>query len=91
MFPIMAYIARVEKGRYTYLYECRSHRVPGKDNPVSDRIFIGRVDRETREFIPKRYHVTETIDMESLEVIGGIKDLPRVPACYLPMRDKVTS
>ena len=53
----MTYIVRIVKGRYEYLYECRSRRVEGKRNPVSDRIFIGRVDLETREFIPKSYVV----------------------------------
>ena len=55
----MVYIVRIVKGRYTYIYECRSRRVPGKRNPVSDRIYVGRVDNETRRFILKRYEVTE--------------------------------
>ena len=79
----MAYIVRIRKGRFDYLYECRSRRVEGKVNPVSDRIFIGRVDVETRAFLPKKYEVKgET---------RGRRDLPRIPSCYLPMRDVLTS
>ncbi len=81
----MTYMVRIEKGRYTYLYECRSIRVAGKENPVSDRIFIGRVDRETREFIPKRYYVNEVFDVESSEYTKGPYKLPRVPRCYEPL------
>ncbi len=80
----MVYIVRMVKGRYEYLYECRSRRVPGKPNPVSDRIFIGRVDIETRRFIPKRYEVRGELDVETMEVRG--RDLPRIPSCYLPQR-----
>lgn len=79
----MAYIVRIEKGRYTYLYECRSVRVTGRPYPVSDRVFIGRVDRETREFIPKRYTVREEMVLDGAPFIP--KDLPRVPRCYLPL------
>ena len=86
----MTYIVRIVKGRYEYLYECRSRRVEGKRNPVSDRIFIGRVDIETREFIPKRYEVRAEIDLETMTVRGR-RDLPRIPSCYLPLRDGVTS
>ncbi len=79
----MAYIVRIEKGRYTYLYECRSRRIPGRSTPVSDRIYIGRVDVETREFLPKSYVVREemVLDGEPFEP----RRLPRVPRCYLPL------
>lgn len=79
----MSYIVRREGGRYTYLYECRSYRPGNGKGPVSERVFIGRIDRETREFIPKKYYVTETLDFESGEC--RLKDLPKVPACYLPL------
>lgn len=85
----MTYIVRIVKGRYEYLYECRSRRVEGKRNPISDRIFIGRVDLETREFIPKSYVVKGMLDVERMEVMG--RSLPRVPYCYLPMSGEVTS
>ena len=85
----MTYIVRIVKGRYEYLYECRSRRVEGKRNPVSDRIFIGRVDVETREFIPKSYVVRGMLDVERAEVTD--RPLPRVPSCYLPLRGELTS
>ena len=85
----MVYIVRIRKGGYEYLYECRSVRVEGRRNPVSDRIYIGRVDVETRRFIPKKYYVRGLMDLETQEVRG--RDLPRVPACYLPMRKALTS
>ena len=85
----MAYIVRIVKGRYEYLYECRSRRVEEKRSPVSERIFIGRVDLETREFIPKSYVVKGMLDVERLEVTG--RPLPKVPSCYLPMKGEITS
>ena len=86
----MTYIVRIRKGRYEYLYECRSRRVPGKSNPVSERVFIGRVDVETREFIPKNYVVRGELSIETMDVKGR-RDLPKVPSGYMPMRDRVTS
>lgn len=83
----MVYIVRIVKGRYTYIYECRSRRVPEKRSPVSDRIYVGRVDNETRRFIPKRYEVREEAMIE--DILDGSfvpKALPRIPACYLPLR-----
>lgn len=79
----MAYIVRVIKGRYTYLYEGTSRRVPGKKHPVSDRIYIGRVDNETNRFIPKSYTVSERLDVDAWEF--RIRRLPRIPRCYLPL------
>ncbi len=80
----MVYLVRVRREGYEYLYECRSYRPGPGMNPVSDRIYIGRVDVETREFIPKRYHVSEWADLDTgdTHVVG----LPRIPSCYLPMR-----
>lgn len=83
----MTYIVRIRKGGYDYLYECRSRRPEGGGNPVSDRIYIGRVDVETRRFIPKRYHVNETFLFEECEIPGGVRELPRIPRCYMPMRE----
>ena len=79
----MTYIVRVNRGKSTYLYECRSHRPgPGMD-PVSERVYIGRGDNETRGFRPKRYHVTETLDVECFRM--DLKELPKVPSCHIPM------
>ena len=36
-----------------YAYTCTSERVPGKKNPVSKRVYLGIVDPETGEIIPK--------------------------------------
>lgn len=86
----MAYIVRVRRGGYIYLYEGRSRRVKGKKNPVSERVYIGRVDVETRAFIPKKYRVKGSLDIESGEVRD--RGLPRIPDCYLPLREeRVTS
>ena len=38
----------------TYAYTCTSKRVPGKKNPVSRRVYLGVVDPDTGEIIPKR-------------------------------------
>lgn len=85
----MVYIVRIRKGRYIYLYEARSRRVKGKKNPVSERIYIGRVDEKTRRFIPKKYTVSGCLDLETDE--AGDRGLPRIPACYRPMWAELTS
>jgi transposase len=36
-----------------YAYMSTSRRVPGKKNPVTDKVYLGRVDPETGEIIPK--------------------------------------
>ena len=80
----MVYVARQVRGRYEYLYECRSYR-DEYGRPRSDRIMIGRVDVETREFIPKRYHATGEWDLETGE--AAVKPPPRVPSCYEPLAE----
>lgn len=37
-----------------YAYTCTSERVPGKKNPVSRRVYLGIVDPDTGEIIPKK-------------------------------------
>ena len=37
-----------------YAYTCTSERVPGKKNPVSRRVYLGIVNPETGEIIPKK-------------------------------------
>ena len=37
-----------------YAYTCTSERVPGKRNPVSRRVYLGIVDPDTGEIIPKK-------------------------------------
>lgn len=85
----MTYIVRVDRGKSIYLYECRSVRPDKGMDPVSDRVYIGRVDKKTREFIPKRYYVTESFDVESWEF--RIKELPKIPSCHLSMALKASS
>lgn len=80
----MVFIARQIRGRYEYLYECRSYR-DGEGRPRSDRVMIGRVDTVTGEFIPKRYHNCGWLDVETGE--ASVKPLPRVPSCYEPLSE----
>ena len=41
-----------ERNGILYAYECTSHRVPGKKNPVSERRYLGKVDNATGKIIP---------------------------------------
>lgn len=43
----------VKRNGNTYAYESTSRRVPGKKNPVTDVIYLGKVDPETGKIIPK--------------------------------------
>ena len=47
-------ITYTERNGHTYAYRCTSVRVPGRKNPVSRREYIGVVDPETGEIIPKK-------------------------------------
>lgn len=44
----------MERNGRRYAYEATSRRVPGKKNPVTDSVYLGRVDPETGEIIPKQ-------------------------------------
>lgn len=43
-----------KKNGKTYAYRSTSHRVPGKKNPVSTNEYLGTVDPETGEIVPKK-------------------------------------
>lgn len=86
----MTHMVRVRRGGYTYLYECVTYRLKGVDTPRTDRIYIGRIGPDGR-FKSKKYHVYETFDLENQVVVGGLKELPRVPPCYEPLREFTSS
>ena len=86
----MTHLLRVRRGGYVYLYECVTYRVEGVDTPRNDRIYIGRVGPDGI-FKSKKYHVRETFDIESQEVVGGLHELPRVPPCYEGLREFTSS
>lgn len=43
-----------DRGGRRYAYRCTSKRVPGSKNPVSRKEYLGVVDPETGEIVPKR-------------------------------------
>jgi transposase len=49
----MGSIYYIERNGNRYAYESTSRRVPGKKNPVTDKVYLGRVDPETGKIIPK--------------------------------------
>lgn len=49
----MGSIYYVERNGVKYAYESTSRRVPGKKNPVTDKVYLGKVDPETGKIIPK--------------------------------------
>lgn len=79
----MTHLVRVTRGKYQYFYESNSVRVEGKRNPVSQRIYVGRLDLETREFKPKSYMVHGEADLDSSAFKN--RALPKVPRCHLAM------
>lgn len=44
----------IERNGRKYAYTCTSRRVPGKKNPVSQMTYVGAVDPDTGDIIPKR-------------------------------------
>jgi len=44
----------IKRNDNTYAYESISERVPGKKNPVTHKKYLGKVDPETGEIIPKQ-------------------------------------
>lgn len=53
----MGSIYYVERNGVKYAYESTSRRVPGKKNPVTDKVYLGKVDPETGKIIPKEPRV----------------------------------
>jgi transposase len=50
----MGSIFFIQRNNRKYAYESTSRRVPGKKNPVTDKVYLGRVDPETGKIIPKK-------------------------------------
>jgi len=49
----MRSILYMERNGRKYAYESTSRRVPGRKSPVTDKVYLGRVDPRTRKIIPK--------------------------------------
>ena len=49
----MGTIFYLERNGNRYAYEATSRRVPGKKNPVTKNVYLGKVDPETGKIIPK--------------------------------------
>lgn len=49
----MGSIYYIERNGQKYAYESTSRRVPGRKNPVTDKVYLGKVDPETGKIIPK--------------------------------------
>jgi len=50
----VASIFYVKRNNNVYAYESVSKRVPGRKNPVTEKTYLGKVDPETGEIIPKK-------------------------------------
>ena len=49
----MPSIYYIERNGIKYAYQSTSKRVPGKKSPVTEKIYLGKVDPETGNIIPK--------------------------------------
>ena len=76
---IVIYVARYmgymaiyyqQKDGKTYAYRSTSHRVPGKKNPVSTNEYLGVVDPETGEIIPKKVRADPS-QSEGTDAVAG--------------------
>lgn len=54
-------ISYIERNGRKYAYTCTSRRVPGKKNPVSKMTYLGVVDPESGEILPKKSRTPEPI------------------------------
>lgn len=54
-------ISYIERNGRKYAYTCTSRRVPGKNNPVSKMTYLGVVDPESGEILPKKSRTPEPI------------------------------
>ena len=84
-------ISYIERNGRRYAYTCTSRRIPGRKNPVSEMTYIGVVDPDTGEIVPKKSRipkpvpVPDEVDMKSFgdallvmtiaERLGIIEDL----------------
>ena len=58
-------ITYTELNGHRYAYTCTSRYVPGKKNPVSKRTYLGVVDPETNQIIPKKGNRFEDVALDS--------------------------
>lgn len=49
----MGSIFYMERNGQRYAYESTSRRVPGRKNPVTEKVYLGKVDPETGRIVPK--------------------------------------
>ncbi len=50
----MSSIFYMRRNGNEYAYSSTSRRVKGRKNPVTDKVYLGKVDPETGEIIPKK-------------------------------------
>jgi len=59
-----------KKGDKTYVYESTSQRIKGKKNPVSTNVYLGVLDPNTGEIIPKKVRA-QSVRQESVSDANG--------------------
>lgn len=68
----------VERNGVKYAYESTSRRVPGRKNPVTDKVYLGKVDPETGKIIPKEPRVKpeeeHVLRYGAVTVLDGVQD-----------------
>ena len=61
-----------------YAYESTSRRIPGRKNPVTDKVYLGKVDPETGRIIPKEPRVKpeeeHVLRYGAVTVLDGVQD-----------------
>jgi len=87
----------LERNGQKYAYQSTSRRVPGRKNPVTEKIYLGKVDPETGEIIPKQARAP--LKEEYVKDFGTIAVLDKVQsdlglfqdleACFPDVADKI--
>ena len=74
----MPSIYYIERNGIKYAYQSTSKRVPGKKSPVTEKIYLGKVDPETGNIIPKENRTPPkeeyVKDYGSIAVLDKVQD-----------------
>ena len=93
----MPSIYYIERNGIKYAYQSTSKRVPGKKSPVTEKIYLGKVDPETGNIIPKENRTPPkeeyVKDYGSIAVLDKVQDdlglFEDLKACFPDIAEKI--
>ena len=93
----MPSIYYIERNGNKYAYQSTSKRVPGKKSPVTEKIYLGKVDPETGNIIPKENRTPPkeeyVKDYGSIAILDKVQDdlglFEDLKACFPDIAEKI--